>query len=208
MKTTKNPKANLENKRGIFFQIGLIITLTVVFFAFESKTYDARHIDFVVGNPFEPPIELPPIFNEVDNKTKTDDKNLFNPEITPNTPVLPYVPPPPPPEPPSKEPDFFTVVEEKPSFPGGDNEMLKFLSNNINYPEMARELGISGKVYIEFIVEKDGSISNINLLRPIGGGCEEEAMRVVNLMPKWNPGKQRNKAVRVKLSLPVNFVLK
>ncbi|MBC8147030.1 MAG: energy transducer TonB [Bacteroidetes bacterium] len=224
MKTRKNPKANLENKRGIFFQIGLVLALAAVFFAFEWKTFDAKNINFVTNRLLEAPDELPPItkpeppppppapetppiFKPVDDKTKTNDTKLFNPEIKPNTPVPPYLPPPPPPEPP-KGPNFFAVVEEMPSFPGGQGEMVKFLGKHIVYPTLAREIGLSGTVFLEFIVEKDGSISNIKVLRPIGGGCEEEAIRVVNLMPKWNPGKQRKKPVRVKLSLPVNFVLK
>ncbi len=99
------------------------------------------------------------------------------------------------------------VAEEQPSFPGGNAELKRFLRNNIVYPQLAREVNISGRVYLQFIVEKDGSITNIKLLKDIGGGCDEEAIRVVKLMPEWNPGKQNGRPVRVMLTLPVKFSL-
>jgi protein TonB len=103
--------------------------------------------------------------------------------------------------------DVFTVVEETPSFPGGELKLYEFLANNMEYPDEAEKMGITGIVYVNFIIEQDGSISNARILRDIGGGCGEEVLRVVNSMPKWNPGKQRGKTVRVQYNLPVKFTL-
>jgi periplasmic protein TonB len=99
-------------------------------------------------------------------------------------------------------------VPEMPSFPGGITEMQTYLVNNIRYPGEAREISIQGTVYLRFVVEPDGSITNITILRGIGGGCEEEALRVVKSMPNWVPGKQNGHPVRVILTLPVKFSLK
>ena len=99
------------------------------------------------------------------------------------------------------------VVEESPKYIGGDEARIKFLQNNIQYPEKAREVGISGTIIVTFVVEKDGSLTDIRILRGIGGGCDEEAVRVIKLMPNWNPGKQRGKAVRVQFNMPVKFTL-
>lgn len=105
------------------------------------------------------------------------------------------------------EEEIFTVVESMPEFPGGPGKMLEFIATNIKYPPMARESGIQGRVFVNFVVEPDGSVSNVNIIRGIGGGCDEEAIRVVKTMPKWTPGRQRGKAVRVSFNLPVRFTL-
>lgn len=101
--------------------------------------------------------------------------------------------------------DIFTVVDTEPQFPGGMDAMYKFLQDNIRYPRLALENNITGKVYVTFVVEKDGSISLPRLLRDIGGGCGQEAIRLVKSMPKWKPGEQQGKPVRVQYNLPVNF---
>jgi TonB family protein len=101
----------------------------------------------------------------------------------------------------------FQLVEMDPEFPGGMEALTKYLSENIKYPEQAKKDKIQGKVYISFVVEKDGSVADAKVLRGIGGGCDEEALRVVNAMPKWTPGKQRGEAVRVQFNLPVAFKL-
>jgi len=103
--------------------------------------------------------------------------------------------------------EIFTVVEEQPSYPGGEETRIKFLQDNIKYPEEAKELGIQGKVFVTFVVEVDGSITDVRVLRGIGGGCDEEAIRVVKAMPKWIPGKQRGVPVRVQFNLPIKFTL-
>ncbi len=106
-----------------------------------------------------------------------------------------------------EEDQIFTVVEELPEFPGGTSAMMDFLQTNLRYPEAAKDAGIQGTVFVSFVVESDGSISNIKVLRGIGGGCDEEAVRVVGMMPKWEPGRQRGEAVRVQFNMPVRFVL-
>ena len=105
------------------------------------------------------------------------------------------------------EAEVFTIVEEMPEYPGGLNKLTDYLSKNIKYPQMARESGIQGRVFVNFVVEPDGSVSNVNVMRSLGGGCDEEAVRVVKAMPKWKPGRQRGKAVRVSYILPIVFKL-
>ena len=103
--------------------------------------------------------------------------------------------------------EVFTFVEQMPEFPGGDKAMMDFISSNIKYPELAKENGVMGKVYVKFIVKADGNISDIVLLKGIGSGCDEEVLRVINLMPQWKPGKQNGVAVNVVYTLPVSFYL-
>jgi len=103
--------------------------------------------------------------------------------------------------------EVANVVEVDPEFPGGMEAFYKYLAENIKYPEQAKKDKIQGKVYISFVVEKDGSISDAKVLRGIGGGCDEEALRVVNAMPKWTPGKMRGEVVRVNYNLPITFKL-
>jgi len=102
----------------------------------------------------------------------------------------------------------FIVVEEMPTFPGGEDKLMKYLRDNIKYPPVARENGIQGRVYVTFVVDKDGKIKDLKLLRGIGGGCDEEAMRVVKSMPDWKPGRQNGRNVPVQYNLPVNFALR
>ena len=106
-----------------------------------------------------------------------------------------------------EEPEIFTIVEQSAEFPGGMGELLKYLGKNINYPPIAQENGIEGRVVLRFIVDETGGISDVQILRDIGGGCGEEAVRVVKKMPKWSPGKQRGRAVKQYYTLPVKFTL-
>lgn len=103
---------------------------------------------------------------------------------------------------------IFTVVEEMPSFPGGEGKLFEYLQKNIKYPPVARENGIQGRVYVTFVVDKDGKIRDAKILRGIGGGCDEEALRVVRAMPEWKAGRQNGRSVQVQYNLPVNFTLK
>ena len=102
----------------------------------------------------------------------------------------------------------FTIVEEMPTFIGGDDKRNRFLAENINYPTNAMRYGIQGTSYISFIIDKDGSITDVKVIKGIGGGCDEEAVRVVKMMPKWKPGKQNGKTVRVLFNMPIYFKLK
>jgi len=105
------------------------------------------------------------------------------------------------------EEELIMIVEKTPEYPGGDEARLKFIQDNFVYPEEAKEKQIEGTVYVGFTVEKDGSISDIKVLRGIGGGCDEEAVRIISMMPNWKPAQQRGKEVRVIYSMPIRFKL-
>ena len=105
------------------------------------------------------------------------------------------------------EQQVFTVVEENPAFPGGETALYQYLATSIKYPGEARQLGIQGRVFVNFVIEPDGLVTNVRVLRGIGGGCDEEAVRVVKAMPKWTAGKQRGIPVRVSYNLPIRFTL-
>ena len=107
----------------------------------------------------------------------------------------------------SKEDTVYQIVEEMPVFPGGEQAMMKFVAENINYPQEAKDKEIAGRVFVSFVVEKDGSVDEVKVMRGIGGGCDEEVVRVVKAMPKWKPGKQEGKPVRVNYMMPFNFKL-
>ncbi|MBL4624422.1 MAG: energy transducer TonB [Flavobacteriales bacterium] len=106
-----------------------------------------------------------------------------------------------------EELEIFTVVEQMPEYPGGQDEMMIFLGENIKYPDAAKDAGIQGTVYVKFILYEDGSIKDVKVMRGIGGGCDEEAIRVVKMMPNWKPGRQRGENVRVSFILPIRFTL-
>ncbi|MBN8683567.1 MAG: energy transducer TonB [Chitinophagales bacterium] len=112
-----------------------------------------------------------------------------------------------PPPPPGEGEEILNLAEQRPSFPGGEAAMLQFLDENLKYPALAKENGIQGRVIVRFVVEKDGSLSNTEILRDIGGGCGKEALRLLASMPRWQPGKQRGRAVRVRYTLPLSFRL-
>ena len=225
MDAKKTPKADLESKRMLFVQIGLIIALFLVFVAFEYKSYEKRELDLgtrevvdiveeiipVTEQKVKPPPPPPPkqttVINIVEDEVEIDDEIEIDAEATETTEVEEYVPIEMEEEAEIKEDHIFAVVESMPEYPGGDIARQKFLGNNIHYPTMARESGIQGMVYVTFVVERDGSVTDVRVMRGIGGGCDEEAIRVVQSMPKWIPGKQRNKPVRVQFNLPVRFTL-
>lgn len=226
MLSKKSPKADLENKRFIFRQIGLIIALLFILMAFEWKSYDKNLVEFTsrtVENiteeiiPItEQKVELPPPpptqavvrINIVDDNVEIDDDIDINVEADQNTEVEEYIPPAPQiEEEEAEEAQIFIVVESMPEFPGGEPALYQYLADNIKYPNMAKESGIQGRVFVTFVVEKDGKVTDVRVLRGIGGGCDEEAIRVVSHMPKWISGKQRGKPVRVQFNLPVKFTL-
>ena len=224
MEIKKTPKADLENKKTLFFEIGLIVALLVVFAAFEYKDYDKQTIDLAQKAVDDTPEEIIPITEQkvkpppppppkqvtqikiVEDDVEVDEDIDIDVEADDDTEVEEYIPPEEEEEEIS-EAEIFTVVESMPEFPGGMGELMKFLAQNIKYPPLAKESGIQGRVFINFVVEPTGKISNVKVLRGIGGGCDEEAVRVVESMPSWKPGKQRGKAVRVSYNLPVKFTL-
>ncbi|MBO7082948.1 MAG: energy transducer TonB [Bacteroidales bacterium] len=223
MEEKKSPKANLENKKLMFTQIGLIISLAVAWVVFEIKSYDklefadvGRTVEVLEEEMVEitkqeqkpQPVEVPKQTTQiqvVEDDVEVDDVEI-NAEVDQNEVIEEYIAP----EVEEEEvveAEIFTIVEEMPEFPGGMQKLADYLAKNIKYPQMARESGIQGRVFVNFVVEPDGHVSNVNVMRSLGGGCDEEAMRVVKAMPKWKPGKQRGKAVRVSYILPVNFKL-
>jgi len=223
MDPRKTTKADLEAKKAIYFEIGLVLVLFLVFFALNAKSYEKRTLNLVQQQAQNTPEEMVPITEQkvkpppppppkqvtqikiVSNDVKIDDNVDIDVNADMNTQVEEYTPPVE--EEDVQEQHIFTVVEDKPSFPGGEGALMKFLSAHIDYPALAKESGIQGRVFINFVVEPDGSIDHVKVLRGIGGGCDEEAVRVVKSMPKWIPGKQRGKPVRVSFNLPVKFTL-
>jgi protein TonB len=108
---------------------------------------------------------------------------------------------------PPQEPEVFTVVEQMPEFPGGNDALMKFIRDNLKYPEIAKENGVQGKVICGFVVSKEGEVYDVRVLRGIGSGCDQEAVRVIKMMPQWTPGKQNGRPVNVKFNLPISFKL-
>ncbi len=226
METKKSEKADLEKKKGLFLEIGLVIILLIVLVAFNIKSYDKSDIvvehtgEAVIDDieiqitkeetPPEPEPEPEPVTTDLkvvdDNKVienefipvDADAKDVTNGEVV----VAPIEE-----EKEEESHEIFVAVENQPEFPGGETALYQYLEKNINYPEMARQQNITGRVFVTFVVERDGSIANPRVLREIGGGCGDEAVRVVKGMPKWKPGKQRGKTVRVQYNLPVLFQL-
>jgi len=224
MELKKSKKADLESKKAVFMQLGLIIALGVVLLAFSYKTYERSSVlNFqlqvddtpeeiipITKQEVKPPPPPPPkqvtVINIVEDDVEVEDDIEIDVEADQETIVDDYVPIVEEEEA-VAEMEIFTVVESMPAFPGGDSERMKFLQDNIKYPQMARESGIQGTVYVTFVVEHNGAVSDVRILRGIGGGCDEEAIRVIKLMPNWNAGMQRGKPVRVSYNLPVKFTL-
>ncbi|MFZ4398840.1 MAG: TonB family protein [Bacteroidales bacterium] len=220
----KTDKADLENKKGIFFEIGLILSLCLVLFAFEWKSYSNLKSFANEAISKEEIEEMIPITKITKPEPKTvkpiisilkivanTEKNVkdipVDVEVKTKDPNEPYIPIVAKKEEEVVDNEIFKVVQFEPEYIGGEEERIMFLRKNVVYPQLARETGIQGTVFLTFIIEKDGGISNVQILRGIGGGCDEEATRVVNAMPKWKPGKQRDKAVRVQFTLPIKFIL-
>ena len=223
METKKSPKADLERKKSIFLQIGIIITLVGVLVAFEWRQYERPEydlgtldMDFIeeeeipITRPEEPPPPEPEPSTDiviVDDDVEIDEEFTIDVEATFDTEVRDFVPVMIEEEEEVDEDVIFQIVEQNPEFPGGEEAMRRFIRDNMRYPVIAREAGIQGSVFVTFVVEIDGSVTNVQVLRGIGGGCDEEAVRVVRAMPKWEPGRQRNQPVRVQYRMPIRFVL-
>ena len=223
MEAKKTPKADLESKRRIFLQVGIVVALVAVWLAFEWKQYERQVIDLgqleieiieeediPITRPETPPPPPPPDASTelviVDDDVEIEEEFMIDIEATVYTEVQEFVPIMKQEEEIAEE-TIFTIVEDQPGFPGGDGALMQYLQQNLRYPTMAREAGIQGTVFVTFVVERDGSISDVRILRGVGGGLDEEAVRVVRGMPRWTPGRQRGQAVRVQFNLPIRFVL-
>ncbi len=228
MEVKKSQKADLEGKKGVFFEIGLTLALAILLFAFEWKSSSEEVSQFqtvaeeqieeeiipITQQMLKPPPPPPPapkltdLIDIVEDDTQIDEELEIQDvdDTSENTDV------------PTDVDDFgtygdedtgdtevFVVVEDMPSFPGGN--VQKWIAKNVKYPVLAMENGIQGKVYIQFVIERDGSITDVKVLRGVDASLDKEAVRVVKAMPKWKPGKQRGKPVRVSYTLPINFQL-
>lgn len=228
MLSKKSDKGNLENKRGIFVLVGLVAVLSLVYAGFELFANNDRAVSFTMADNFfaevtdedvlatdqtpPPPIETPKqqqevILNIVENNIHVDAEFDFTQDVTQDDAIPDFIDDTPveivdlgaEPEPPRR----FT--EEMPEFPGGAEALNAFLSKEIQYPEVARNNGITGTVLVEFVIEKDGKVSNASVKVPLFPDCDKEAIRGVMAMPKWKPGKNMNKPVRCYYQVPVTF---
>ncbi len=236
MEVKKSKKADLEGQKSTSMLIGYIFALGIMFTAFEWTTRDYEETEPVVYAAYAqmeeevppvtqpifqaappPPQEAPQvaeILDIVDNDTEIEEEEIQSTEDTnqaitgPSGPtsgaimtgpaVTGEV---------SDEEEIFQVVEQMPEFPGGMNKLLEYLGKNIKYPSIAQENGIQGRCIIEFVVNRDGSIVDPKVIKSLDPSCDKEAMRVIKAMPKWKPGLQRGKPVRVRYTVPVQFRL-
>ncbi len=223
MEAKKSEKADLTKKTGLFFSIGLLFTLALTVMAFEWKSYDSK-LDLLTNkstNTFEemlevPPTEQPPpvapiiqqpqIIEVPDEEEIKEDLNIkFDVEVTEDTKVeaVTVVAE----EPKEEVEEIFSVVEETATPKGGLPAFYKFVGEKMKYPAQARRMGVEGKVFVQFVIGKDGSINDVKIIKGIGAGCDEEAARVMQSAPSWNPGKQRGKPVKQRYTLPIIFKL-
>ena len=227
MEIKKSPKADLEGKKTTWFLVGLVLILAAMFVAFEWTKRDVviTADSGIVDVPFEeemvpiteqeepkqapPPPEAPKVeevLQIAENDADVQETTIQSSEDDNQAVEIKYVAPVVEEEEP-EEAEIFMVVEEMPEFPGGMAECLKFLGKNIKYPTISQENGVQGKVIVQFVVNKDGSIVDPVVVRSVDPYLDKEALRVIKTMPKWKPGKQRGKAVRVKYTVPVTFKL-
>ena len=229
MEIKKTPKADLENRRTLFTEIGLVVALLVVWGAFSYSTKEKAvaslgedtqvvEVEDMVPITEEtppPPPEAPkiPVLSDqidiVEDDIKVDDNFMsLEDDARLGVEIMDYVEE-------VKEEVVeeeaipFQLVEEKPSFNGGDaNEFSKWVNSKLQYPEIAKENGVQGRVTLQFTVNPDGSVSNVKVLRGVDSSLDKEAVRVVSMSPKWKPGKQRDRAVKVTYTFPVIFQLR
>src|SRR5680860_96647 len=219
MEAKKTPKADLTKKTGMFMNLGLAISVGLVLFAFEYKSYDDGALKDLgsIDDEFEelldipiteqpppppPPIEQP-IIEEIPDEVEIEEEIEvnFDVDVQEETVIKEVVIEDAPVE--EKADEIFDVVETMPTPVGGMEAWHEYLQDNLKYPTQARRMGIEGTVYVVFVVNTDGSIQDVEILRGIGGGCDDEALRVVKNAPNWEPGKQRGRPVRVKMRLPI-----
>ena len=227
MEVKKSPKADLEKKKSTGLLIGYVLALAVMFIAFEWSerdkviNVDLGMSDFVFEEEIipiteqeeqkapPPPPEAPKaeeIIEIAENDADVEETTIQASDETDKAVEVKYVPVEVEEEE-VEEQQIFQVVEEMPEFPGGMAECMKWLGKNMKYPTISQENGVQGRVIVQFVVNRDGSIVDAVVARGVDPYLDKEALRVVGLMPKWKPGKQRGKAVRVKYTLPVMFRL-
>lgn len=226
MEVKKSPKADLEGKKSTWMLVGYVIVLTFMFVAFEWTKRDIvidtsqALADLVFEEEIIPITEqkqevIPPppeapaaaeILQIVDDKAEIKEAVIASTEDTGQKVEVKYVPVKVVEEEPEEQ-TIFEVVEQMPDFPGGMPALMQFLSKNIKYPTIAQENGTQGRVIVQFVVNKDGSIVDPRVVKSVDPYLDKEALRVIGTMPKWKPGMQRGKPVRVKYTVPVMFRL-
>ena len=228
MEIKKTPKADLENKKSTWLLVGYVIVLAFMFIAFEWTKRDIKidtsqaitdlvfeeEIIPITEQPEQaappPPPAAPPIAETltiVEDDADVEETTIATSEETNQAVEIKYVPVAVEEEEP-EERTIFEVVEQMPEFPnGGMAGLMQYLSKNIKYPTIAQENGTQGRVIVQFVVNRDGSIVDAKVLRGVDPYLDKEAIRVISSMPKWKPGMQRGKAVRVKYTVPVMFRL-
>ena len=221
MEIKKYPKHDLENYHQLFLNIGLIVALTAVIIAFEWRTYDrGAGMDLgVIEDNFEDLLEIPPTEQppppppviqqpeiievpdeeEIEEEIEIELDVEFEEELVVEELIFE--------EPEEEVEEIFTIVEDQPEFPGGIGAFYKYVATNLRYPAQARRMGIAGKVFVQFVVEKDGRLTDVQILKGIGAGCDEEALRVIKKSKAWKPGRQRGRPVKVRMIIPINFRL-
>jgi len=222
MEAKKTEKANLENRRGLYFNVGLVITMAIIVFAFEKKSYDKSDIvlqgqvteiveDLLDIPPTEQPPPPPPKIQQPEIIEVPDEEEIeeeievdLDIEITEEEVIEEIVF-----EEVEEEvaDEIFSIVEDPAGPDGGMKAFYEFVQKKMKYPSQARRMGIEGRVFVEFVVDKDGTLIDVKAIKGIGAGCDEEAVRVIKMHPKWSPGKQRGKPVKQKIVLPINFQL-
>ena len=225
MQVKKSESASLEKDKLVYVLMGLVFVLSVIYVALEwtereVTKYEVTDTEFLFEEEVEiqqttqetPPPPPPPavqeveVLNVVEDNVETESIEV-NTEDDKETEVVIAAPVEAPVEE-EEEEVVFVVVETMPEFPGGQQALFKYLSENVKYPVIAQENGIQGRVICQFVVNRDGSIVDVEVVRSGGDpSLDKEAIRVIKSMPKWKPGKQRGKAVRVKYTVPVNFKL-
>ena len=226
MEIKKSPKADLERGKSLSILMGFVVGLAVLFVGFEwsdreiTIVQDQGVADIIAEEEVEitrpedtpPPPPPPPapavaeVLTVVEDDVKLDDVEIVSSEDdAASAQVEAYTPPAVVEEEEESSQQIFTVVETMPEFPGGQGALLQYLAKSIKYPVIAQENGIQGRVVLSFVIEKDGRLTNIQVLQTPDRSLSEEAIRVLNKSPKWSPGKQRNQVVRVKYTLPVDF---
>ncbi|MBQ3608934.1 MAG: energy transducer TonB [Bacteroidaceae bacterium] len=227
MEVKKSPKADLEGKKTTNLLIGAIMTLAILFIGFEWSERDKKvttdtgiaEVEFeeeiIPITEQEQPQQAPPppeapkaeeVIEIMDNDSKVEESTIQASDDTQAAVEVKYTPV----EVEEEEVDeqqIFTIVEEQPEFPGGMAECYKWIGKNLQYPTISAENGVQGRVTVNFVVNADGSIVDVKVLRGVDPYLDKEAIRVVSKMPKWKPGKQRGKAVRCSFNLPVRFKL-
>ncbi len=219
----KNPKADLTRTTGLFLNVGLVVSLLLVILAFENKVYDdGSLVNLNAGSedfedlmdvpqteqpPPPPPKKVQPEIIEVPDEEEIEDEIEIDldVEMTEETVIEEVVFDD---NPEDEEVDeIFTIVEDQPTPIGGIAAFYQYIQKKMKYPAQARRMGIEGKVFVQFVVDKDGSITEVKAVKGIGAGCDEEAVRVIKGSPKWKPGKQRGRSVKVRMILPITFKL-